>query len=205
MTTYATLRTDLQNYSARGDVTQPLAESFIRVAESMVNRKARTRSQETSTTLTFSTNTAALPSDYRALISLTPQDEGVWDYLPPSKLREAVIWTSTWVAGGNAAYTIEGDNVVIAPAPSGSPVADLLYYAAYAALSDSNTTNWLLTNHYEAYLYSALSSLYDYFEDSEQEMKYQQKFEKVLMEVNQEAERGRRGDTGLRRTGTSTP
>ena len=84
-------------------------------------------------------------------------------------------------------------------------MADLLYYAAYAALSDSNTTNWLLTNHYEAYLYPALSSLYDYFEDSEQEMKYQQKFEKVMMEVNQEAERGRRGDTGLRRTGTSTP
>lgn len=202
MTDKATLEADFCSYTARNDLAS-IAGSFTRIAEALVNRSTRMLAMMSTTTLTFSTNTAALPADYRGLISLSPQNKGAWDYLTPSKIREARIWSETWVSENDAAFTIEGLNVIIAPPPSGSPVADLIYWANFAALSAGTDTNWGLTNQYDLYLYAGLHAAYDYIEDDEQSAKYLTKFYKHAREVSVEATKMARG-AGMRKTGGAT-
>jgi len=157
------------------------------------------------TTLTFSTNTVAVPARFRGVISLTPDAKGTWEYFTPSKLRSMTIWESTWIANNSAAYTIEGGNFILAPAPSGSPTAHLLYWQGLQALSDSNTTNTILTNNYDLFLYAGLAALYDYAEDLELEQKYLAKSAAVIAELNRESKLIRLGSNGGRKMGTSTP
>ena len=62
--------------------------------------------------------------------------------------------------GRPRAYTIESDNEVekfrFGPAPDISYTGKLSYYKAIGALSDSNTTNYILSKHPAIYLYGSL-------------------------------------------------
>ena len=53
-------------------------------------------------------------------------------------------------------YTILGDNFRFAPTPDASYTGVLNYYKEFDALSDSNTSNYILTNHPAIYLYGSL-------------------------------------------------
>ena len=53
-------------------------------------------------------------------------------------------------------YTILGDNFRFAPTPDGTYTATINYYKAIDALSDSTTTNYILTSHPGIYLYGSL-------------------------------------------------
>ena len=53
-------------------------------------------------------------------------------------------------------FTILGDNFRFAPAPSSSYTGVLNYYKEFDALSDSNTSNYILANHPAIYLYGSL-------------------------------------------------
>ena len=53
-------------------------------------------------------------------------------------------------------YTILGDNFRFAPTPDTTYTATINYYKAIDALSDSATTNYILTNHPGIYLYGSL-------------------------------------------------
>ncbi len=54
-----------------------------------------------------------------------------------------------------AFFTIEGLSLLVRPIDDGSSV-QLLYYTKIPALSDSATTNWLLTAHPDLYLFASL-------------------------------------------------
>ena len=53
-------------------------------------------------------------------------------------------------------YTIEGDNVRFWPTPDSNYSYVMAYWLKPEALSDSNTSNWLLAAAPDAYLYAAL-------------------------------------------------
>ena len=59
-------------------------------------------------------------------------------------------------SGMPSAYTILGDNFRFAPIPSSAYTGTLNYYAKFAALSDSNTSNYILASHPAIYLYGSL-------------------------------------------------
>ena len=55
-------------------------------------------------------------------------------------------------------FTILGDNFRFAPIPSAAYTGTLNYYAKFPALSDSNTSNYILTHHPAIYFYGSLSN-----------------------------------------------
>jgi hypothetical protein len=59
-------------------------------------------------------------------------------------------------SGMPVAYTIIGDNFRFAPTPDTTYTGTLNYFKSFDALSDSNTTNYILTNHPAIYLYGSL-------------------------------------------------
>lgn len=204
MTTFATLKTDLNVYTGRGD-SDAVLETAIRLAEALIFRKLRHYEMITADTITFSSQTMALPDGFRAMISIST-DGQPWDFMSPQRLRSSAVWQYSWDANNSVAYTIEGKNITIAPPPSGSPVADILFWKALDPLSDTNTTNGLLQANYDLYLWAALAAVYDNAEDIEQEAKYLQKVAQLIVDLNKESRAYRRGSRlGSRQTGNSTP
>jgi hypothetical protein len=73
------------------------------------------------------------------------------EYVEPSYLQWAYPSNN---AGTPQVFTIEASSIYIRPTTSDN--LTFLYYAKIPALSDSNTTNWLLTAHPDVYLFGSM-------------------------------------------------
>lgn len=91
---------------------------------------------------------------------------------PPSPVNYvAPTWVdrlkyTTQNVGRPVFYTIQGNQLRVIPTPDSSYTATFTYYAL-AALSVSNTTNWLLTNKPKIYLTATMVEAYKYYQDFE--------------------------------------
>jgi hypothetical protein len=73
--------------------------------------------------------------------------------MTPSQM-DSIKGTST--TGTPEVYTILGDKLRFAPKPDSTFTATLNFYKKFDALSDSNTSNFILSDHPAIYLYGAL-------------------------------------------------
>lgn len=96
-----------------------------------------------------------LPAGYLAMrsvyVDVSPRRS--LDFLTPDQLNEQFPWST---AGEPRAFTIEADAIRFGPSPDGPYSAVCLYYQKFPALSSSTTTNWLMTNKPDVYLYASL-------------------------------------------------
>lgn len=210
MTTRQELLDDVDTYLARDDLTGGAdATTYLRIAEAKIRRRVRTTDREVTTQLSATGRTVALPSDYLSLrsISLDSALDRTIDYLTPERIREAPIWNNS--GGGLTdntaqAYTIEGGNLVFAPAPTAeAPVTfDIVYNASYAPLVNASDTNTLLTNNYDIYLFAVLFEAASYLQDIELAAAYNSRFEAAITELERSERRKRYSGSALFRTGS---
>lgn len=165
--TYATLQTALQNWLARADadIVARIPE-FIDLAEAQFNRDIKHRSMEVQTTLNAvgGVETVALPADYieaRALV-VESNPKSVLTLVTPQQL--ATNW-AVGLPGVPTEYTIIGSNLHLGALPDAAYDMTLTYYQEIPALTDSATTNWLLTSHPDMYMYGALIQAAPYLMD----------------------------------------
>ncbi len=162
-TSYATLQTALADQLARSDLTTQIPD-FITLFEAEANRELfRMRLNETSTSLTPSAGSVALPSDYMGWrrVTWTGNPLGDLEYVHPAMLRAYYASTPT---GTPRLFTIEGSNLLIRPLDT--TALDFDYFAKPAALSSS--LNWLMTNHPDAYWFGSLEQAYLWIKDYDQ-------------------------------------
>lgn len=185
MTTYATLKTDVAAYLHKSNLTDTIP-TFVRLAESRIRHDVRVPAMQTAIDLTLSAQSVSLPANFldpiRLYLAVAYQRE--LRYRPPG-----VFWTSqeSEIGGNPTIYTIEGQNVKVAPVPTDSPTAKLLYWAAFDVLSADADTNWLLTYHYPIYLYGTLAEGSAYLEDDEQAQKWGGQYAAVLGQISKRA------------------
>lgn len=156
ITTYAELKTSVASWLARSDLTTQIPD-FITLFEAEANRKLRVRQQRQTTTLTPTNGAVTLPSDYLYWKTVTVANYPPLEYKDPSWLYSAYT-TST--EGTPLYFTIEGSTLTTRPAVADDIV--LSYFEKIDALSDSNTTNWLLAAHPDVYLWGALHEAYSF-------------------------------------------
>ncbi len=126
-----------------------------------VSEPLRVRAMENSDYATVTTQKVPLPTGYlaqrRFYINTNPVGE--LKFITPD-----VFWRTypSSVTGQPKQFTIEGENLVLGPAPGGSYDARLLFYARFTALSGDTDTNWLLVNAPGAYVEGALIEAYRY-------------------------------------------
>jgi hypothetical protein len=156
ISTYAELQTAIGVWMGRpGDtVIATYAPDFISMFESWFKSRVRVRRMLTTTSLTIDAATETLPGDFLEVrnIYLTGS--------PNVDLQQAGLdWIRTQYDENSAGipkhYNVGGSSILFAPKPDTSYAATLEYWA-FAALSDSNTTNWLLTYYPHVYLRGAL-------------------------------------------------
>lgn len=209
MTTRQELINDVDAWMKRANLTTGAdATTFLRIAEAKIRRRIRSTDREVTTTLSATGRTVALPDDYLSLrsISLDSALDRTIEYLSPERIREAPIWNN---AGGGLtdntaqAYTIEGGNIVLAPAPTAeAPVTlDIVYNASYPPLVNATDTNTLLTNNYDIYLYAILTAAATNVQNTELAAGYSSLFEATVVEFERSEGRKRNSGSALFRTG----
>jgi hypothetical protein len=156
LSTYSDLQTSIANYLARSDLTSQIPD-FITFAENRLRRELRIRQMLKSvTTATVSNDsTIELPSDFLQVRDfvvvtnpLTPLS-----YSSPSALSNDPRASEVGVP---KSYTILASEFQVAPVPDGVYTVKLLYFAAPAYLSSTNTSNVFLTKAPDALLYASL-------------------------------------------------
>lgn len=171
-TTYDALKVELRNF--RGiDVSSDFAASvdlFIDLAESRFNAELRTRNQITTATLSLDANGEAdLPTDYagyKRAVALEAARVDLEEVSPEWMTDQYPI-----DCGGIAQHiAVEGGTVRVRPITSAD--VQFIYYAKIPALSDSNTTNWLLTKMPGLYLAACLLEWAVYFDEAEDEQRF---------------------------------
>jgi hypothetical protein len=156
LSTYSDLQTSIANYLARSDLTSIIPD-FITLAENRLRRELRIRQMLKSvTTSTVSGDaTVELPSDFleiRDFVVMTNPIQPL-SYSSPSSLSND---PRTSEVGVPKSYTILASEFQVAPAPDGIYTLKMLYFAAPAYLSSSNTTNVFLNIAPDALLYASL-------------------------------------------------
>ena len=155
---YTELQSSLANWLNRSDLTTEIANDFIVLAEKDFNSKLRIRKQiaQSTLTLTSGTETTALPSDFlqvRDFYILSGTQKYAMTYMTPPQMDQT---RGTNTSGMPRVYTILGDTFRFSPIPDSNYSAVLNYYQQFNALSSSNATNYILTNHPSIYLYGSL-------------------------------------------------
>jgi len=156
---YANLQLSIAVWLMRDDLTSNIPD-FITLCESRCNRRLRVREMETSVTLTPVNNVCTLPSDFLEARSVRGSTDPV-SVLTPLSLDMAADSFNT--AGYPFHFTIQG-NSLMARAPTTSNIV-LDYYGKIPALTNGNTTNWLLLKAPEIYLYGSLLESAPFMED----------------------------------------
>lgn len=152
ITTYGELQTAIGNWLDHSLFTARIPE-FIALFEAAANRRLRVREQETATSLTPSAGAAALPADYLAWrrVTWTGSSRVELQYVHPSYLQAAYPGSP---ADMPRIFTIEGSTLKLRPVDD--TTLELDYFAKVPTLSDSVSTNWLLSAHPDLYLFGAL-------------------------------------------------
>lgn len=147
---YDTLLSAVANWTARGDLTSRIPEGIV-LTEAKMNRELRTVDQETkSATFTISVEYVAVPTDFLQVKT--------W-YLnsPRQPLIQEKDDVMTAVYGANTGtperYSILGGNFRVGPTPSPAVVSTLVYAAKIPPLTVTASTNWVILNHPDLYLY----------------------------------------------------
>jgi len=156
MDTFANLKTTIADYLARDDLTSNIPD-FITLAESRMNKELRIREmmKRSTTTTTASDDTNLLPTGF-----LEARDIFI-DGNPKTPLMYVTPGHYSAIYGGSETgkpkvFTVIGSEMRLGPSPDAVYTVEMLYYGRITALSDSATSNDILTNYPDLYLYGSL-------------------------------------------------
>jgi len=183
ITNYSELQTATANWLNRTDLSSRIVE-FIDLGQAQFNRRLRTRDQMTRTQATVTTQFVGLPTD---LLEMTNVQLNT---APPARLEQVTpsIADSLRAAQGGTSgvpryFAVIGESVELIPTPDQEYTLELQYYKKVPALTDSASTNWLLTAHPDAYLYSTLVAAENFLMSDERVPHWKAQLEQILEEI----------------------
>ena len=201
ITTYAELQTAAANWLDRTDLTARIPE-FIELAEANFNRVIRQPDMVTKNdSFSIAGRYTTLPTDtleiVRIVVDLTPVI--VLEYLTPEEISERrIVMTAT---GKPYYFTVIGgssNQLEVVPSPDDTYTSSIVYYTRIPALTDSATTNWLLTAHPDIYLFGTLVEAEPYLKNDERMPMWTSRLDKALMALRLQGERELHTGSSLR-------
>lgn len=159
--TYSQLIQDVADFLNRQDLTSVIP-TFIRLAESRMNRTIRTREMEVFGSETIISEFSDLPTDfleYRRITVETNPPRRI-EYVTP---QEADTIRESQATGAPRFFSVSGNKLQMLPYSSVG--ISYVYYKSLPSLSEADPSNWLLTRHYDLYLYGTLVQAALYLKD----------------------------------------
>src|SRR5574343_1635194 len=168
ISTYSELLTAIGNYMHRSDLSGRDAEAVDNF-EAKVSRRLRIGDMETTATgsMVVGTATIAKPTGFAEMRSFTyaPTTGAVrkLEYITPEQADALELGSN----GAPQLYTFVGNLIRLHPTPDTAYAYTIKYYQRLVALSSTTgyTTNWLLSNNPDLYLYGTLVEMCAYTGD----------------------------------------
>jgi hypothetical protein len=180
---YSELQANVATYLHRTDLTAVIP-TFIQLAEGYLFREISPPETEIVATGVTVSGYAVLPSDFGTLQRLTVTSGGVTRALEYIALANV----GTEVAEAPGYYSFEAGKLRIYGTSDGQPYT-LHYLPGMEPLSDSNTSNWLLANAPDLYLYASCLEGAKYIRDDQEGVKLQTLVTASIDSVRRVAER----------------
>lgn len=206
LSTYSELKISVANYLNRSDLTDVIPD-FITLTENRLNRELRVRANMVRATTTTTSGTAFydLPSDLIELRNITYDTSSssyALTYLSPESSSREYGSTGN---GFPRAYTNLGKNIKLAPTPDGAYTININYFQKLNSLSDSVTSNDVLTEFPDLYLFGSCMEGAIYLNDTEQTQRFASIFQATLDEVKRSEEAARYSGTVMTMTVQGDP
>jgi hypothetical protein len=182
ITSYATLQTSIAGFLHRSDMTDIIKE-LIADAEFRIANELRIRAMEASFTGTIASGTVALPSAFL---------EWKHVYIDGDAAQKLERRDAEWIytnyptrsaTGKPVFFAQEADALMFGPYPDSNYTVKGVYYKKLNALSDSNTTNWFITNAPDLLRYGALCEAAPYMQADERIGVWEQKYNQVKQRI----------------------
>jgi len=197
ITNYSELKSAIADWLLRDDLTSVIP-TFISLAEAQFNREIRDYRMVKRSTAQVDTEYFVPPADWleniRFQLNTTPAT--VLDFVSPDQMSEEEARRGS--VGKPIYFTMIGSDFQIMPIPDTAYDAELVYYSKIAALSDSNTTNWLLTNSPDIYLYGALMQAAPYLNDDQRIQVWGGLYRQGIEAMRIQSDRAKIGASSLR-------
>ena len=198
LTTYDELKTSVADFLNRDDLTSVIPD-FITLAETSLNRTLRHWRMEKRANAVANTQYTALPSDYLEMIRLSIIDsttstiENVGQF-EISKLRAQNNNTT----GKPVNFTILDGSIELNPTPDAAYEIQLLYYGKIPPLNAQTTSNWVLENYPDAYLYGSLLHTAPYLQEDARATTWASLYKTATDAINLDSEYAKTSGSGGR-------
>lgn len=177
--TYSELKTAISDWLHRADLSTPATTFVVLAEERLQDLKLNRFTTSATLTVTAGQTSVALPADYLEGRGLAG---GSWDWTLCTP--EQLIRTAEG-SGEVHSYAIYGGNLVLPYAPTENLDLTLAYFQTLDPLSDSNTTNWVLTYHPGSYLWLALSEAALYVGNEQKRLVFESRAQLALEALRQ--------------------
>ena len=187
--TYSELKTNIANYLNRSDLTSEI-DIFIDNTEAELNRRLRVADQVKRSVATADGQYLSLPSDWLEAINIEITSN---DFRPLMQMSieslDVYRKANNNITGQPIYYAIVDNTLELAPTPDAEYTLQLTYFSKIDALSDSNTSNFVLASHPDIYLYGSLKHASVFLMEDERAPLFNAQFEKSLEEIRLQQER----------------
>tara|TARA_R100001460_G_scaffold26246_2_gene53010 strand:- start:1117 stop:1737 length:621 start_codon:yes stop_codon:yes gene_type:complete len=198
ITTFAELKTSIADFLNRDDLSTT-SETFISLAEANFNRDIRHWRMEKRATANLDTQFTALPNDFLEPIrkSLNTADHDVLEMVGTAEISTLRAEAGNTL-GKPKFFTIVDGSIEVFPSPDATYTLEMLYYEKIDALNSGNTSNWLLTNHPDVYLYGSLINSAPYLGEDNRLAVWGSLYQNAVTNINNEGDRAKTGGSGRR-------
>ena len=199
ITNYSNLQTTIADFLNRDDLTAVIP-TFIQLAEAQMNRDLRHWRMEVRASGQQSAGDAymQIPSDWIETIRFHITDGGTSPLdLMSRKAIEDKRYGNENMSGTPRYYAHADSQFELFPTPNETTNTELLYFAKIPSLSDSNTTNWLLEDAPDVYLYGALLHSAPYLAEDERVGVWAQMYGASVQRLNDSSDDARMSGSGL--------
>lgn len=183
---YANLLLALADEVERSDVAAKAADAVV-LAEATMNRRLRVNRMITRAQATVTNGFSDVPGDFLQPITM----RAVSSPYPPLRFLtgdQMGAFKNTLPSGNLAFYALVGTEFEYGPTPVDTQDVELTYYAQIPSLA-SNSTNWLLVLHPDAYFHGAMLHLANWEEDQERATNHASLFGAALDGIEQDDRR----------------
>ena len=198
ITTYAELQTVIADFLDRDDQTERI-KTFIQLSEAEMSRKLRHWRMENRATAEIDGQYSAIPADFLEPIRLHLEtgDYKALELISQGEMQ-SLRMRNLETSGKPAFYALTQGELEVYPTPDGTYNLEMNYYAKIPALTTSNTTNWVLDNYPDAYLYGSLVHSAPFLGEDARMTTWAALFQSALNGIMAESDQAKFGGSGRR-------
>jgi hypothetical protein len=198
ITNYSNLQTTIADFLNRDDLTSVIP-TFIQLAEAQMNRDIRHWKMETRSSGQQSAGDQymQIPSDWLETIRFHVTGSGTspLDLISRAAMQDKRAGDED-MSGTPRYYCHADSQFELYPTPDADTDVELLYLAKVPDLA-TNSTNWLLTEAPDAYLYGSLLHSAPYLQEDARVAVWAQMYSAAVARLNEASEKARYSGSGL--------